>query len=256
MRSPISRRQEKLLKTAAKTCFLKQETFDERNAVPAPDDADASLEEGVWFRESDPEDESQQYFTLVRVNGLPEIVLVRKPDELRVHATYDGNTGQIWVVTTKDSSKEWIFQRLYHEMIHYLDDKVYGSRDDKPLPGDSLDADRFPECFKWIFYRLWKKTELRAHAYALAKAIEKDSDPEFFARKDYLKLKDIFLDCLSYDDNDKVWKDLSDHVWGERKNRRNTKHRFEKKTEHLLGIYYFLIINSLKKGKGKTLSDT
>jgi hypothetical protein len=133
---------------------------------------------------------------------------------------------------------------------------VYGCNDDETLPGDSLDADRFPECFKWIFYRLWRKTELRAHAYALAKAIEKDSDPEFFARKDYLRLKDIFLDCMSYDDDDRVWKDLSDYVWGERMNRRNTKHRFEKKTEHLLGIYYFLIINSLKKGKGKTLSDT
>ena len=84
--------------------------------------------------------------------------------------------------------------------------------------------------------------------------LKTSADPEI--SNDYLKLKDIFLDCISYNDDDKVWKDLTDHIWEERKNRRNTKHRFEKKTEHLLGIYYFQIINSLKKGKGKTLSDT
>ena len=38
--------------------------------------------------------------------------------------------------------------------------------------------------------------------------------------------------------------------------RRTERHPCTGRSEHLLEIYYFLIINSLKKVKGKTLSDT
>ena len=157
----------------------------------------------------------------------PPIVL-KIPEFNLARGAYEDNLNEIWLFVEPKERAEDIFDVLYHETIHYLDIMRHKMPHNHGHDMDEL-PDSLPYCFKTIFYKLWNKFELRAHAYQYANIYGEE-----YAYSMYHSLIRNYTDCMKYKDNSKVWKQIEGIVWGDRKNRRNTKNKFKSRTEHLL----------------------
>ena len=170
-------------------------------------------------------------------DNFPPIIL-KYVRSLFAEGAYMEDFNEIWVFfDSRGSTVERLFEVLYHETIHYLDVIQNGMPVvDKTKQPDTMDYN-IPHCFRQIFYMLWDKFELRAYAYQKTRFGGLNRAMDYYDMLEY-----YFEQCKKYKEDDPIWDELSDMIWGERKNRRNTKNKFITRTEHLLKRYYNLVM--------------
>lgn len=188
-----------------------------------------------WYNANNDEDFGVWCSKKLDFEGFPPIILKYVHSKFASGA-YMEDYNEIWVFFDRRTTAEYIYEVLYHETIHYID--VMHNK--MPVVDKSKQPDKIaydiPRCFSTIFYTLWDKFELRAFAYQYSKFSGlRGAMYEYEALEHYLDV------CKGYSENDPIWDELSDIIWGERKNRRNTRNKFITRTEHLLNRYLDLV---------------
>ena len=232
--APIDKEMNDNLKSLSEKCVKILNSFNPDNAQEY--DVDEQPQEGTWYIEDyDEENDRLKYFTPVTYPGFPTVILIRDPWNYAHNAAYNQGSNEIWLVCRGNETPEKVHSRLYHEMIHYLDDTRYNS-----LRTAHENDDTLPRCFNWVFYVLWNKNELRAHAYQWARYGREGA--QWTYRK---KLLDEVANCLDYPEDDPVWQSVSKYVWGERRNAYNTRNKFISRTRYLLDVFYKLMMKNV-----------
>ena len=88
-------------------------------------------------------------------------VVLKVPMFSVARGAYEDNLNEIWLFVEPKERAEDIFDVLYHETIHYVDIMRYKMPHRHGHDMDEL-PNNIPYCFKYIFYHLWNKFELRA----------------------------------------------------------------------------------------------